>query len=369
MKSERRRKLETNDLAGWLEKFLERTKAYHSTVVLVILGVLVLAFATSIYKNVSASSRGNAWNEVYNLSGGGFVPMDRIENGFQTPYMTTPDGRLLPPATETGEADVEGLAKFGVTRPTQYIGAYALLEAANAWLDSAAVDVQVNQKDTATENLKKAAENFQHIERATRNAALKQQARFGLARAAELQAAVEKDKVKENLDKAVGYYKQVAEVGGMLADQAKKSLEILEAKGSDAIFTALASRVPAEKAEVPESLGELEEPAVDAVLENLPTELPAAEEAPAAEPAPAETPAAESAPAAAPAAEPAPAAAPAAEPAPAAAPAAEPAPAAAPAAEPAPVAAPAAEPAPAAAPAAEPAPAAAPAPAPEAEKK
>ena len=369
MKSERRRKLETNDLAGWLEKVLEQSREYHTTALLILIGVILLFFVSGVYKNVTRNAKGNSWNEVYTLSGGGFVPLERILNGFQNPYMTTPDGRLLPPVEETGEAQAEGLAEFGAKRPTQYIGNYASLEAANLMLSEALGAVQLNQAKDAAEKLGKVKGMFESVVAATRTAAVRQQARYGLARTYEALAAVEKDKTKDHLAAAVDCYKKVADIGGALGAEAQKCLKVLEAPNSEALFVALANREEKKAEEEPASaLPGLEEPALDEVktegiADELPLEAPAQAE-PAAE-APAEAPAAEAAPAEtpaeAPATEAAPAEAPAEAPAAEAAPA-EPAPAEAPAAEAAP-----AEPAPAEAPAAEAAPAEAPAEAPAAE--
>ena len=306
MKSERRRKLETNDLAGWLEKVLEQSRQYHTTALLILIGVILLFFVSGIYKNVTRNAKGNSWNEVYTLSGGGFVPLERILNGFQNPYMTTPDGRLLPPVEETGEASAEGLAEFGAKRPTQFIGNYASIEAANLQLAEALGLVQLNQTKEASELLGKVKSAFEGVASATRTAVVRQQARYGLARTYEALAAVEKDKTKDHLAVAVDCYKKVADIGGALGAEAQKCLKVLEAPNSEALFVAMASREEKKADEdSATALPALDEPALDEVkAESIPDELPL--EAPAqAEPAP-EAPAAEAAPA-----EPAPAEAPA----------------------------------------------------------
>lgn len=292
MKSERRHQLETNDLAGWLERNLEKSKSYHSTILIIFVGVILLALAVNVYKSVSIASNGRTWNEVYNLGGAGFVPLDRVENGFQTPYMTSADGRLLPPTEETGEMDAEGLALVGKNNAMKFAGHYASLEAANRWLENAAADLRANNAAASLETLQKAQETFTQVAGKTQVPSLKQQARYGLAKTHEYLAAIEK--TKENLEAASDQYKLVAAAGGILGEEATESLALLQRPETEAALAALAQR-PAEST-TESILSGLEEPNVESVIEDVPTILPPVENTEAVPETPAENAPTEAAP-------------------------------------------------------------------------
>lgn len=275
MKSERRHQLETNDLAGWLERILENSKSYHSTILIIFVGIILLAIVVNVYKSVSLASGGRTWNEVYNLGGAGFVPLDRVENGFQTPYMTGADGRLLPPTEDTGEVDAEALAVVGKDNSMKYAGHYASLEAANSWLESASADLRANNVVASQETLQKAQETFTRVTQQTQTPSLKQQARYGLAKTHEYLAAIEK--TSENLVAALEQYKLVVAAGGLLGEEAAQSLALLQRPETEAAVMALAQR-PAEST-TESILSGLDEPGVDSVVEDVPTILPPVEKA------------------------------------------------------------------------------------------
>ncbi|MDO4574591.1 MAG: hypothetical protein Q4D98_05195 [Planctomycetia bacterium] len=293
MKSERRRKLETNDLAGWLERMLDRSRQYHSTILITVLGLVLLVIAYSTYSAISRSANSNQWNEFYQNNGSGFVSLLRVEYGFQNPPMLGPNRQPLIFPDEMVARDAEVLDTFGKAHANKTVGQYALLEAGYKWLNDGAADVRANSKETAVESLKKAQEAFEQMAKTMGDANARQKACFGLAQTYEFLAAVEN--TDANLKAAVAAYKEVAGGNGVLSKQAADALHVLEAPSANSLYLAMASRASRQE-NMDDVLSGLNEPEIE---ESAPTALP--EILPAAKPE--ETPA----PAAEPAAEPAPA--------------------------------------------------------------
>ena len=266
MKSERRRKLERNDLAGWLENFFEKTKEYHTAILYTICGIILLVVVVNIYFLVSKAGQKKQW-DAYQVA--------------------------------VNTEDPAELSAFAEKNATSCAGALASLQVGRNALDEALVYIQINDKEKALESLASAKDAFKRVERYSQPD-FRQQALWGQASVCEALATIEK--TEENLAEAVKNYEKVVELGGVTAEKAKEILLVLKKAEAKDLFVAYVNRADADSADAamdqiqsgfaePE-LDLVESPELPEVLPPVEAEAaPAETPAPAAEAAPVETPA------------------------------------------------------------------------------
>ncbi|MDO4570654.1 MAG: hypothetical protein Q4D38_09745, partial [Planctomycetia bacterium] len=250
MKNERRRQLEQNDLAGWLEKFLERTKEYHSTILISLGGIIVVFIAVNVFFYASAASSAKTWNDFYNVD----------------------------------QRDPEALKGFGEKSGSRTAAALAFLGAGDEYLRLASVNTAPEQSGDLLKNAKSA---FESAEKAASVPALKQRARLGLGQTYE-RLALASD-TKENLERAKKYYQEATGPNATFGERAKNALAILERENLEGIAVALKEKAST-AAGIEQAIGDVEAltpPPVEgytgeipevpeaAPVETLPTELPA----------------------------------------------------------------------------------------------
>lgn len=297
MKTERRHQHEHNTLARYLEKFILATKAYHSTILIVFIGLVLLCVIWSVYGTFAKNASGSAWNEIYQLSGGGILPPDRVMNGFQAPTMVG-ENRFYRPEDKPADVDAEKLLAFGKKHAHETVGVVALLNSGNATLEKAAQILRMRspQADEAAALLKDGMETLALAEKHAKGD-YKLQAQLALGRGFELQAVL--GDTKENLQKAREKYDLVAVSNSPLAALAKSTVATLEKPGTESLYTVLAQRIAhsAEAAKSPlgdgginefdapalDAMPAIQEPAVDLLeMDSLPApqELPPAKTSP-----------------------------------------------------------------------------------------
>jgi hypothetical protein len=175
MKTQRRHELQTNTLAVTLAQWIEAVKPYSRAGLALLVAAVVSVFAWGYLSAQGSRRQADGWNEYFEV-------------------LTTRD-----PRERLGE-----IAEQYIGTP---VGEWSRLTLADIQLDDGTNRLFVEKKD-ARDELRQAAEKYQAILIESHEPMLLQRATFGLARAHEALAAV--DKAQDTLDKAREEYLSIA---------------------------------------------------------------------------------------------------------------------------------------------------------------
>jgi hypothetical protein len=201
MKSEERHRLESNWLASHLSKWVDSGMPYGQTVLLTVLGILAVISLWTWYGRSATSQQSEAWLD-YNLAVEGQQPSLQMLKRVAADHANSPVGEL----SEITWADGK------------------VYEAADRFLTA---------KQSANESLDEAIAKYEEIIEETKDPLLISRSHFGLGRAHEMRADVEKAKA------------EYEKVSGPFEPLAKQRLEQLNRPQADEALTWLA------KAEAP----------------------------------------------------------------------------------------------------------------------
>ena len=224
MKGDRRHELQRNDLADWLAKTAEQVRPYSRVLTL---GVLVCVLAALVYIYVSRRSTAQASLASNDLYRG---------------------------LSARSAADLEGIA---AQFPSHNVGHLSAVLAGDMHLSRGCMELFEN-KATASDELRKAVEQYRAVQDGCREPALLEQATFGLGRAYEALAGTRQS--QGELDKAIQTYEEqlAAWPDGPYAASATRRLADLKRDETKAFYDKFAAFDP--KPAVTEQPGPLDAP-------------------------------------------------------------------------------------------------------------
>ena len=189
MRTERRHELQTNELADYLGKWIERVKPYRNLCLGMVVAVVVIVGAIMILNTQAAQREKDAWPEYFRATTGTAV-------------------------------DLEALSRIADDHPGTQAEQWSTVSWADARLQSG-VDGLVIDRAQSTKNLQSAVDAYRRLQQANVSELIHQRATLGLARAYESLG---------ELDKARKEYRQVTGAFQAFAQQRAKELELGEAK-------------------------------------------------------------------------------------------------------------------------------------------
>lgn len=210
MKRERRHELQHNVLADWLGGVIEVVKPY-STAILALLLLGILAFGVFAWQaKVSATHSARAWDDFH-------------------------------VAFTSGEpSDLDDVAE---KYPGTDVAHWAAVVAADVYLNEGCQQL-FSSKASASQELRKAVENYKQVLKESRVSALRERATFGLARAYEALAGTRQS--EGELDKAAQQYQEVVKSwpNGAYAPVATQRLKDLQQQEIKAFYDKFATWEP-----------------------------------------------------------------------------------------------------------------------------
>lgn len=203
MKSDRRHKLERNQLLLWLLEKWGQVKPYANILLTAILAILVVAVGVTLWNRMAESRSGDAWNEYFAALNG----MDRT-----------------------------ALEDMAQKRPGTNAAHWALVTVGDMQLQSGCNLLFVN-KTSANLELRKAVENYQAVRAQATSSALLERAGYGLGRAREAQG---------DLEQALKAYREIVEKWpkGAFAQSAEERVKDLTSKPTRSFYDKFAKFDP-----------------------------------------------------------------------------------------------------------------------------
>ena len=202
MKTQRRHELQTNQLADWLGKQIERIRPYSTTIIAVIIGLIAIAGTYMYLNRVQRGEAQVAWNAFY---------------------------------LAINSQDAEQLRDVAVTFRDSDPGRWAQLAAADIDLATGITGL-FRDRELATRSLEQAKKDYQAvIDIATAGTDLYYKAQFGLAQANESLG---------ELEAASELYEELAERESAVGLAAKQRLEALKKNATRELYEALATHAP-----------------------------------------------------------------------------------------------------------------------------
>lgn len=266
MKSERRHELQHNQLGEWLNNALVTVKPFQNIILASLVLIVVVAGMSAWWMRESAAKTAEAWDSFFNAFATGNVEQfDEV-------------------AAQAAGTGVDNWSRI-------VAGDLALGQGCQGLF---------SDKATASEDLRKAVEQYMAVLKQTKQPMLRQRATFGLARAYEALGGTRQS--QGELDKAIEQYQKLVDTWpeGAYAKLAARRLEAIQSQEIKSFYDDFAEYNPQPAStDQPGMPGEQLPFDLDS-LPDGPTTTPDAEEstdAPAADAKPAEAPAADAKPA------------------------------------------------------------------------
>lgn len=256
MKTERRHELQTNVLADWLGRQIEAIRPYTNIIIGVAVVLLVVIGVYSIWSAWSRSAAAQAWTEYFDVTLTDHYVRDKHENIRQKaleayrdqlrkekndPNYELTDGEQRLVDEELSDKLDEALRDDVLAMARKYegtnLGLFANMRAGDMALMSGLDSLFPNAGQPR--DFKRASEllddAIRYYERALQQASdtmLVRRLKFNLARAYESRAAQPGGGQSGDLEKALGYYKELATGSDVFASAAREQVKALEAENN-----------------------------------------------------------------------------------------------------------------------------------------